>query len=84
MAISAVFKFTLYLMQEHTPIGFTSFPNVDEIKEYIITTGLGRLYPISELSVKKFLLMKDIIFLSRANVLERRRNYGLPSAQLAA
>jgi hypothetical protein len=37
-----------------------------EIKEYLITTGLGRLYPTSELSLKKTPLTKDITFLSRA------------------
>jgi hypothetical protein len=58
--------FTLYYTQEHIPVAFSSFLNADEIKEYLITTGLGRLYPTSELSVKKFPLTKDIIFLSRA------------------
>jgi hypothetical protein len=58
--------FTLYYTQEHIPVAFSSFLNADEIKEYLITTGLGRLYPTSELSVRKFPPTKDIIFLSRA------------------
>ena len=53
VTICTVFKFTLYLMQEHTPIAFISFPNVDEIKECLITTRLGCLYPIYELSMSK-------------------------------
>ena len=65
MAIYTVFKFIPYPLQEQILIAFTSFPNVDEIKEYIITTGLGCLYPISVFSVKKILLMKVMIFLSR-------------------
>ncbi|PPQ92986.1 hypothetical protein CVT25_000187 [Psilocybe cyanescens] len=57
--------FTLYPDNEHIPFAITSIPNVEEIKSYLLTTGLARTYPTSGISAKKAIPTNDILFLSR-------------------
>ncbi|KAF9557952.1 hypothetical protein CPC08DRAFT_639629 [Agrocybe pediades] len=62
--------FTLYKENEHIPFIFGSFANADEIRDYLITTGLARAYPKSELdnpTSKHIQDTKDILFLSRSS-----------------
>ncbi|KAF4620653.1 hypothetical protein D9613_000138 [Agrocybe pediades] len=60
--------FTLYKENEHIPFVFSSFPNADEIRDYLISTGLARSYPKSELdesTSKHVQETKNVLFLSR-------------------
>lgn len=54
--------FTLYRLQEHIPIQFGAIANAVELAEYLIISGLGRLYQGS----KKEDVANSVIFLSRA------------------
>ncbi|TFK29150.1 hypothetical protein FA15DRAFT_664473 [Coprinopsis marcescibilis] len=42
--------FTLYHEQEYVPISISTLQNAPEISNYLITTGLGRLYPSKRLN----------------------------------
>ncbi|KDR67514.1 hypothetical protein GALMADRAFT_258134 [Galerina marginata CBS 339.88] len=56
--------FTLYHDQEHIPIILTLVSNVDEINQYLLSTGLARTHVRPD--ARKFKSDNDVLFLSRA------------------
>lgn len=61
-ALSALF--TLYREQEHLPIIFYSVLNHPELSAYLLSSGLGRLYPNEDRTPR--ILERDVYFISRA------------------
>lgn len=57
--------FTLYPENEHIPFTLTSLANLEEVKSYVLHTGLAREYPKSDKTSKKISPVEDILFLSR-------------------
>lgn len=61
--------FTILKENEHIPFVFESLPNSNGIRDYLLTTGLARTYPKSELdspTSKNVLATKNVLFLSRS------------------
>ena len=60
--------YTLHHTQEQLPVTLSQFPNAQahDIGAYVLKSGLGRTYPISEIVPKKPLASEDILFISRA------------------
>ncbi|KAH9484827.1 Acyltransferase ato1 [Psilocybe cubensis] len=58
--------FQLYPDNEYIPFVAPSIPNVEELKSYLLTTGLARAYPTSGIAPKNSIPTDDILFLSRA------------------
>ncbi|KAF9478353.1 hypothetical protein BDN70DRAFT_836226 [Pholiota conissans] len=59
--------FTLYHTQENIPITLDALPNNAEIRQYLLASGLARLYPTPHILAAQIdVAPTDILFLSRA------------------